>query len=245
LRARSERALNWVATRLASPYGSLTSERPDDPWMSQYISPYIGSEELLARFRLGDAQGAMDLLRRTWFHMLSVDPETTMWEKLTPDGEVASYSPNQIGNNVIPSDFPALGRGTASMAHAWSGGPVPALSGYVAGLRPAASGWRRWIVAPQLAGLRWAQGRVRTPQGVASSRWRRGDGTFELTASGPPHTRGAVVVPTLGHARTIARDGRTVWRRGHAVGSVSARAVPGGVRFSGQTGRRTFAWAHG
>jgi len=178
--------------------------------MSRYISPYISSWELLARFSEGDSSGALRLMRRLFGHMTTHDPASTMWEKLAPGG--------------APEATPgSSGPGATSLAHGWSTGSVPALSGYVLGLRPTAPGWRRWTVAPQPSGLRFAQGQVGTPHGPLASRWSldRARRSFRLTASAPRGTSGTVAVPLLGEDRTVACDGRIVWphskRRGGRI----------------------------
>ena len=84
-------------------------------------------------------------IRRTWGHMLTAGPGT-LWEKVAFDGLPANYVPLQ--KPVDPFSGGNLGAGWVSLAHGWGGGPVPALSGYVLGIRPTAPGFRRWIVAP-------------------------------------------------------------------------------------------------
>jgi alpha-L-rhamnosidase len=203
---------------------------------------YISSTELLARLSVGDTAGALALLRHEWGHMVDTDPNSTVWEKVGFDGDPASYVPLQLGNGVVPSNLPQGGAGFTSLAHGWAGGPVAALSGYILGIRPTAPGFSSWVVEPLLGDLRFAQGQAPTPHGRIVSRWRRGPRSFVLTVAAPRSTRGVVGVPELGAARTIAMDGRVVWRQGRAVGGVAASESGGSVRFSGMTGRHTFAW---
>ena len=119
---------------------------------------------------------------------------------------------------------------TISLAHGWAGGPVPALSGYVLGIRPTAPGYRHWVVAPQPGDLRFAQGKAPTPHGPISSRWRRGGGSFKLTVVAPRGTSGVVEIPFVRHAHKIAVDGKVVHvkRRG------------GVFRFAKVSGQHTF-----
>jgi hypothetical protein len=238
---RAMRALRFLSTRLQTKYGTKNGELDSDPFMSNYISPFISSTELLARLHVGDAAGALDLMRRLWGHMVDTDPHSTVWEKLTFNGEPAGYGPNQIGVDSAPSNS-VLGRGISSLAHGWAGGPVPALSGYVLGVRPVTPGFATWTIEPQLGDLRFAQGAVPTPRGPIVSRWRRGSKRFVLTVAAPRGTRGDVIVPD-GAGRTIAMDGKVVWRRGRRTGCVRARRDGDAVRFSGLTGRHTFAYA--
>ncbi len=238
---RATRALRFLSGPLRSKYGTKNGEYDNDLFMSNYISPYISSTELLARLHVGDTAGALELMRRTWGHMVDTDPHTTVWEKLTFAGNPAGYSPYQLGTDMLPTNS-VLGQGLSSLAHGWAGGPVPALSGYVLGIRPLTPGYATWLVEPQLGDLRFAQGQAPTPRGPVVSRWRRGARSFVLTVSGPRGTRGDVVVPQLGKRRAIAMNGRVVWRRGRAVGRVRARRDGDGVRFRVGSGRHTFAW---
>ena len=191
--------------------------------MSNYISPYISGEELLARLGRGDANGALKMLRTLWGHMVDTDPNSTMWEKVGFDGDVANYAPNQIGLGTTPDTIPFAGRGMTSMAQGWSaGGPVRALSGGIAGITLTSPGFRTWSIAPQTGNLHWAQATVPTPQGPIAARWRRGKDWFKLTTVAPRGTSGTVTLPRLG--RTVARDGKIVH----------------GLSFSGVRGRHTW-----
>jgi alpha-L-rhamnosidase len=177
--------------------------------MGRYISPFISSTELLARLSVGDTNGALNLMRRTWGEMLTKGPGT-LWESMRLDG--------------VPKS------GGISLAHGWAGGPVPALSGYVLGIRPTAPGYRHWIIAPQPGNLHFAQGDAPTPHGPISSRWRRGGHSFKLTVVGPRGTSGLVEIPVPRHAHRVTVDGKRVHvkRRG------------GVVRFKKVAGQHTF-----
>jgi hypothetical protein len=233
---QAESAMAFVEKNLDTKYGVANGQFSDDPYMSNYISPYMGSTDLLARLSRGRTASALGLMRREWGQMVKTDPTDTLWEKMAFDGDVASYSPNQLGTGTSANPDNSLGgRGITSMAHGWAGGPIPALSGYVLGIRPLAPGLRRWVVEPQPGDLRWAQGQAPTPRGAVVSRWQRGarDRWFKLTVRAPRRTRGSVYVPLLGHARRIARDGRLV----------RPAAVAGGyARFDRVGGRHTWAW---
>ena len=237
--SQSRRALRFIGTHLAGRFGVANGQYGNDPYMSNYVSPYISSTELLARLRYGEANATLSLIRREWGHMLADGPGT-LWEKVGFDGLPANYAPLQAPT----PDFSGSGAGFSSLAHGWSGGPVPALSGYVLGIRPTAPGYRRWIIAPQPGDLRFAQGQAATPHGAISSRWQRGpsDRSFKLTVIAPAHTTGTVEVPLLGRRRAIAIDGRVVWDGRHALGGVGAHVVDGAAAFADIRGEHTFAW---
>ena len=207
--AQSLSALHFIDGHLMTTFGVATGES-DDPYMSRYISPFMSSEELLARLSAGDANGALGLIRRTWGQMLAVGPGT-VWESMQLNG--------------LPKS------GGISLAHGWSGGPVPALSGYVLGIRPTAPGYRHWIVAPEPGDLRFAQGKAPTPHGAIASRWQRGGHSFKLTVVAPKGTSGLVEVPVPRHAHTVAMDGKVV----------HVKRKGGVARFRKVKGQHTFA----
>ncbi len=214
--AQSRQALGFISSRLMTPFGVANGEFDDDPYMSRYISPFITSTELRARLSVGDTDGALDLMRRTWGRMLFEGPGT-VWESMQLDG--------------LPKS------GGISLAHGWAGGPVPALSGYVLGIRPASPGYRHWIVAPQTGNLRFAQGQAPTPHGPVVSRWRRTRRSFKLTVVGPRGTSGLVEVPLIALRKRIALDGKVVWP--HARGA-HGRRHGDAVFFKRISGQHTF-----
>jgi hypothetical protein len=232
-RARS--ALRFIQDNLETRYGVRNGQYNNDPYMSNYISPYISFTQLLVYLKNHATSSALDLLRREWGRMVDTDPNTTLWEKMSFDGDAASYSPGQVGSGTGLGNM-ILGPGFTSLAQGWSGGPVPALSGYVLGIRAAGPGFATWTVQPEVGDLRWAQGRAPTPHGPVISRWHRGrrDRSFTLTAGGPRGTAGTVYVPLLGRRCTIARDGRIV---------TPDAVIRGYARFDHVRGVHTWAWA--
>jgi alpha-L-rhamnosidase len=237
--AQRQRALRFIDRHLERRLGVANGQFNNDPYMKNYISPYISSTELLARLKYGDTAGALALIRRTWRYMLTAGPGT-LWEKIAFDGQPANYQ--AVGAPPAPG-FSGSGAGLTSLSHGWSGGPVLALSGYVLGIRATSPGYRTWIVAPQPGGLRFAQGQAPTPYGPVVSRWRSSAGSFTLTVSGARHTSGVIEVPLLGRRRTIAMDGKIVWDGRHARDGADAHAVPGAVLFGNIHGQHTLAWA--
>jgi hypothetical protein len=235
--------LQFIHDHLWSTYGTLTGQFTDDPWMSQIISPYMSSYELLARFQYGQGELAMTLIRREFGHMVNTDPASTLWEKMSKDGNIPTQYPNQLGYGVVPPQL-GIGPGEQSMAHGWSTGVARALSEYVLGLQPTGVGWSTWRVAPQPVDLAWAQGQVGTPRGVLVSRWQRstGNGWLKLTVVAPPNTSGSVVVPELGEPRAIFCNGEMIWNGFDAVGGSHAVDVPGGVEVPATAGTNTYAW---
>lgn len=67
-----------------------------------------------------------------------------------------------------------------SYCHGWGAGPVMQLPAYILGIRPVAPGWKKIEIAPQRAGLEWAEGTVPTPLGDISVKWRMVNGKLKL-----------------------------------------------------------------
>jgi alpha-L-rhamnosidase len=223
-------AMRYLATTLATPYGTMTTREVDNPYMTRFISPYLLGQEALGRFRYGDGTGALRLIRTGWGHLLRSDPGLP-WEQEGPDG-----TPNGVGTHN--------GNGT-DLAHAWSTA-VPALSMDVLGVTPASPGYHQWSVAPDPVDLTWAQGDVPLPGGKhLSVRWKRdaSNRSFVLTVTAPAGTRGSISVPQFGAVRTIAVDGRIGWTHGHAANGATAHRSGDTVVFTGISGTHTLAWS--
>lgn len=224
--------MEFLHTRLATPYGTATGEFPDDPYITRYISPYMLAVESVGRFRYGDDAGALRLIRTAWSHMLEIGPGTP-WEEIGMSGKPVNARP---GTSITTGEL-------VDAAHAWSTA-VPTLSMFVLGVSPLADGYREWAIAPHPADLKWAQGEVPIPGGSLSVRWKRADqdSSFVLSIDAPSGTSGQVAVPLLHSPRTIAMDGRIVWQNDKAVSPATAHRDNDAVIFTGLTGRHSFAW---
>jgi len=216
---RARAAMAFIDTELATEHGTRSSEHRDNPYRESNMQGYINAMEALGRVRYGDGAGAVRLIRRWWGHMLREGPGTG-WFSWNNDGSV---------------DRGAFANSSWTTA-------LPALSEGILGVRPTATGYREWEVAPQPADLRWAQGHVPTPTGGISVRWERTDSSFVLTVRSPISGTGQVAVPLLGNIRDIAMDGEPVWRDARPADGVSAHRHGDTVVFSGIRGDHTFAW---
>jgi alpha-L-rhamnosidase len=130
--------------------------------------------ELDAAYRL--------LLQRecpSWLYSVAMGA-TTVWERwdsMLPDG---SINPGEM----------------TSFNHYALGAVADWLHRTVAGLAPAAPGYRRLLVRPRPGGgLRHASAAHETPYGRAEVRWSREDGMLEVEAMVPPGTTARVVLP--------------------------------------------------
>jgi len=159
---------------------------------SQRVYAFTSYPEIEARFLSGQAESALDQIRRTYGWMDKNDPGTTHWEGIGPNGSLYEDA-------------------YTSMAHGWSTGVLPALTHHLLGARPTSPGYATWEVRPQPGGVDWATGQLPTPQGPLGIEWENSAHVFRITVHVPGHTQGSVTFP--GHARRQhVRAGRwTLW----------------------------------
>ncbi|GAA0503024.1 alpha-L-rhamnosidase [Paractinoplanes deccanensis] len=146
----------------------------------------------------GEAGLAYRLLLQTgcpsWLYPVTMGA-TTVWERwdsMLPDG---SINPGEM----------------TSFNHYALGAVADWLHRRVAGLAPAAPGYRRIEVRPVLGPrLTRASARHLTPYGEASVSWERGDGTVRLDVVIPVGARAVVLVPGDDHSVEVGH-GRHSW----------------------------------
>lgn len=109
-----------------------------------------------ALMRSGMTAEALDDIRAYYGRMLEHDA-TTCWElcdQAAPDGGVTPLN---------------------SRCHGWTAGPAYLFPAHLLGVQPAAPGFTRVRIAPDLAGLDWVEGVVPLPLGDLKIRWERGE----------------------------------------------------------------------
>ena len=187
--------LQRTAATLDTPNGPLAFS-PGSTILSQIISPFISSFETWARFQTGDATGALALIRKVWGHMRqgSAYYSGGTWEALAPDGTPAT--PESAGGTF------------QSLAHGWASGPTSALSKYVLGVRPVQPGYKTWLIEPQPGDLSWAEGRVPTPYGPITVKWKSESDRFALDVVVPAGTRGTIGIPAPRGRASLKVNGR-------------------------------------
>jgi alpha-L-rhamnosidase len=135
----------------------------------------------------GELGAAYALLLQTecpsWLYSVTMGA-TTVWERwdsLLPDG------------TVNPGDM-------TSFNHYALGAVADWMHRTVAGLAPAAPGYRRLLIRPRPGGgLRHAEAAHETPYGRVEVRWRREDGALEVEVLVPPNTTARVELPAPDH----------------------------------------------
>jgi alpha-L-rhamnosidase len=161
---------------------------------------YLGTPvicDALCSVGADDAAYALLLQREcpSWLYPLTMGA-TTIWERwdsLLPDGRV---NPGEM----------------TSFNHYAYGAIADWMHRTVAGLAPAAPGYRRLEIRPRPGGgLTYAHARHRTPYGVAEAGWRVVDGGIEVRAVVPPSTTAVVVLPGADCAPFDVGSGSYSW----------------------------------
>ena len=131
----------------------------------------------------------------SWLYPVTMGA-TTIWERwdsLLPDGSV---NPGQM----------------TSFNHYALGAVADWLHRTVAGLAPAAPGYRRIMIRPSPGGgLTWAHARHHTPYGLAECSWRIEDGSMTVEVEIPPNTSAEVYLPGQSGDPLPVGSGRYRW----------------------------------
>ena len=155
-------------------------------------SPYMEKYVLDTMFLLGAEEEALDRIKARYAKMLN-DEWTTLWEY-----------------------FPAGG----THNHAWSGGPMIAMSRYVAGIAPDEAGYKTYHVIPQLGYLNRVNCTVPSIKGDIVLALERGQGKVTMTLTSPEDTVARVGIPVGAYA-TVTCGGVTVYENGAGTGAVA------------------------
>ena len=145
---RAKRIMKALEKYNHSPYGStlLSEHREHTRGGDTVISPTTNGYEAEGRFLFGDADGAVDLIRRCYGTMLKKGAET-FWE----------FTHNDASTRwIIPS-------------HGWGGGCTYLLSAYVLGIRPEKPGYESLHFEPY-GGFDSFAGVVPTARGLVAVR---------------------------------------------------------------------------
>ncbi len=131
----------------------------------------------------GHVYQAGRMLRQTrcpsWLYPVTMGA-TTVWERWDSLLEDGSINPGEM----------------TSFNHYALGAVADWMHRVLAGLAPAAPGYRRLTIAPQpIGGLDWVVTRHETPYGLASVGWRRDAGQIVVEAVVPPNTSAQVELP--------------------------------------------------
>jgi len=158
---------------------------------AQDLSTFYGFYVIEALGKAGETTAALDMIRQYWGGMLDVGA-TTFWEDFDlawTENTGRIDEPVPAGKKDIHGDFGAhcyVGY-RHSFCHGWAGGPTAFLSHRVLGIRPAAPGFAKVRIAPDLGDLKWVEGTYPTPKGLIKVRHeRQADGTIKSSINLPP-----------------------------------------------------------
>ncbi len=170
---------------LTETAAALKKDGPHD------LSTFYGFYVIEALGKAGETTAALDMIRQYWGGMLDVGA-TSFWEDFDlawtkNSGRIDELVPP--GKKDIHGDFGAhcyVGF-RHSFCHGWAGGPTAFLSHHVLGIRPAAPGFTKVRITPNLGDLPWVEGTYPTPHGIIKVRHdRRPDGTIKSNITLPP-----------------------------------------------------------
>jgi hypothetical protein len=120
--------------------------------VQKITTPYMRFYELEALCRIGQQRHVLQEIKDYWGGMLRLGA-TSFWE---------AYDPTESGLQHYAMYGRPFGK---SLCHAWGASPLYLLGKYWLGVTPAAPGYERYIVEPELGGLKWMKGEVPTPNG--------------------------------------------------------------------------------
>jgi LPXTG-motif cell wall-anchored protein len=150
------------------------------------------------------------------------------------------------GYSTLSETFPRNG----THNHAWSGGPLVAMSRDVAGVAPSTPGYGTYRILPRLGPLNSARARVPSVKGNIDVDIARGAGSLTMRVASPRGTVATVGVPRLSGGCRVTVDGSLLFGDGQPTGET----VPGitylkndaeFVYFTVQPGSYTFSASGG
>ncbi|OLN82735.1 hypothetical protein CCHL11_08781 [Colletotrichum chlorophyti] len=192
---RARGILEYYGRASSHPYGNAFYDSDAvGQGFSQRVYAFVSYFEMAARFKAGMGESAVEEMKRLYGWMGGHDPGVTFWEG--------------IGVGGRPYED-----GYTSMAHGWSTGVVPVLSGHVLGIRPTSPGFGNWSVTPSIGGFGWARGAVPTPKGEGVEvDWEdRGEKGFRIVVKAPKGTGGVIGVPVRGREAVVEVSGVVVY----------------------------------
>ncbi|MDG2280564.1 MAG: alpha-L-rhamnosidase C-terminal domain-containing protein [Flavicella sp.] len=148
----------------------------------EYASPYMEKYVCEALFLMGKSEYGLQRLKKRFQPMVDSQDHTTLFE----------------GWGIGKSGY-----GGGSTNHAWSGGGLTILAQYVCGLYPLESGWKSFMVKPDLAGLEFAKTGNETLAGKVAVQVKKVKRGMDIELSVPTGSEAVVYIPTRNKTVTI------------------------------------------
>lgn len=155
------------------------------------VTPFHGLYLLQARAMAGDIAGCFDLMRGYWGTMLKLGA-TTFWEHFEVDwaenagriDELPEPGRHDVHREYGEDCFMGLRH---SLCHGWGAGVAFFMAQTLLGVRIAAPGAGKVLIAPQLHDLKEVSGVFPTVHGdIAVRHWRTWDGAIATEVAAPP-----------------------------------------------------------
>ena len=154
------------------------------------FSTFLGFYTLAAIAKAGKFTEAIDCMKEYWGAMLNMGA-TSFWEDFDMDwldnaAPIDDFVPE--GKKDIHGDYGKYCyiKFRHSLCHGWSGGPVPYLTQYVAGITMLEPGCKKLSVKPNLSGLEWFECDYPTPYGIVSVKAKKlPDGSEDIQINAP------------------------------------------------------------
>ncbi|MCB9455853.1 MAG: family 78 glycoside hydrolase catalytic domain [Anaerolineaceae bacterium] len=141
----------------------------DESWQVVVAQPFYGHHLHRALSKAGRYGALLDHIRRRWGALVEAGDGTFR----------ETWQVNEA----------------TSLCHGWASTPTHDLTAEVLGVTPLEPGFTTFRVAPQPAGLAWAEGAVPTPHGEIEIAWRWENDHFNLALVVPEYTTAEVVLP--------------------------------------------------
>ena len=178
------------------------------------MSPFISGLELQAHFLAGQPQNGIDLMKRMWVDFMLDDP------RMTNSSFIEGYDVSGALHYPAYSDDARI-----SHAHAWSSGPLIALTNFAAGLHVVSPG--SWLVYPQPGSLTDIDAGFQTAIGSFSSNWSSRKNGINYEFETPPSTEGSILMDIPDQASFIEITGLGGWHWSRELGPYDGTARNG------------------
>lgn len=176
-----QQVLDYLTTHHWTASGSKLIDPPYFPdalktSVRNSISPTMNSYEAQARFKNGQDNQALDLIKRAYEGMVS-GSSGTFWEFKGLNNQPESAS--------------------SSLAHGWSGNVAYVMSQDILGITPTGPGFETFTFSPHLGSLGWVKGAVPTPRGLIGVEITRDprDLGFTIHLITPPGVNAQIMLP--------------------------------------------------
>ncbi|KAF2194219.1 glycoside hydrolase family 78 protein [Zopfia rhizophila CBS 207.26] len=170
-----------ISAHLAGRWTAFGAPAPE---AGDAICPFVAGLELRAHLVAGNAQHAVDLVRKMWGYMLEGPSMTnsTLVEGYAVDGSLR-YKPYSNDAKI-------------SHAHGWSTGPTSVLTFQIAGIQLLEAAGKTWRIEPSLGDLRRVEAGFATVVGRFKVDAARGYGTvwMKISFETPLGTKGSLSV---------------------------------------------------